>query len=172
MEIYYDLSEDCKQRVLNDDSASDELKELLGEEVCEGIKFYDVDNSKYYFVPIKFYPIGSMHRVNGTSNDLKASYHEKSNIDMYVNETSPNPRYATYRSMGIAAMSRKYISKKVATIMFDSAIEVSENDFIEIEKKNFSKTHYHYMAQVNHILSIHRNYLLKHFKEIIDVKEG
>ena len=168
MEFYYGLTEECKQKVLNDAETSDALKKLLSDGTCEGIKVYDEDNSKYYFVPIAFHSIASMKKVNGGQHELVASHPEKNNIDIFVNESAPNHRYATYTAMGIASRSRKTVSKNVATILYNSIIEVSENDLIKLEKSDFSKTHIHYNANVNFILDKHSSYLLKHFNEQCD----
>ena len=70
--------------------------------------------------------------------------------------------------MGIASRSRKIVSENVATILFNSIIEVSENDLIKLEKSDFRKTHIHYNANVNFIFDKHRTYLLKHFNEQLE----
>ena len=170
MDIYYGLTEECKQKVLNDAGTTEALKELLSEGTCEGIKVYDEENAKYYFIPMEFYSMGSMKKVNSAQDELQPSYLEKNNIDIFINGTEPNPRYATRNSMGIVSNSRRTVSKNVATILFNSIIEVSESDLTKLEKDDYSNTHIHYNANVNFILEKHRSHLLKHFGKMIDSK--
>ena len=92
---------------------------------------------------------------------------KKNNIDVYINEQGHNPRYATPIASGFLASPRRTVSKKVATIMFDSMVEIREEDLLKLEKENFNKTHGQYLTKINGIFKSQMNTLLKHFNRVM-----